>query len=76
MERDKGFGTWNVRSLYSTASLTIAARELACYKLVLVGVQGVGWDKGCTVRAGYCIFCMEKERKIINWEKFVLYTTE
>jgi hypothetical protein len=26
------FGTWNVRSLYRTGSLTAAARELARYK--------------------------------------------
>jgi hypothetical protein len=28
------------------------ARELARYKLDLVGLQEVGWDKGGTVRAG------------------------
>jgi hypothetical protein len=28
------------------------ARELARYKLELVGVQEVRWDKGCSVRAG------------------------
>jgi len=45
-------GTWNVRSLYRAVSLTAAARELARYKLDLVGVQEVRWDKGGTVRAG------------------------
>jgi len=40
------FGTWNVRSLYRTGSLTVAARELARYKLDLVGVQKVRWIKG------------------------------
>ena len=43
--------TWNVRSLYRAGSLTAAARELARYKLDLVGVQ-VRWDKGGTVKAG------------------------
>ena len=38
------FGTWNVRSLYRAGSLTAAARELAKYKLDLVGVQEVRWD--------------------------------
>jgi len=33
------FGTWNVRSLYRAGSITAAARELARYKLDLVGVQ-------------------------------------
>jgi hypothetical protein len=46
------FGTWNARSLHRSGSLTTVARELASYKLVLVGVQEVRWDKGGTVRAG------------------------
>jgi len=34
-----------------------AARELARYKLDLVGVQEVRWDKEGTVKAGdYCFF--------------------
>ena len=41
------FGTWNVRA----ASLTAAAREFVRYKLDLVGVQEVRWDKGGMVRA-------------------------
>jgi hypothetical protein len=45
------FGTWNVRSLYRAGSLMAAAKELARYKLDLVGVQKVRWDKGGTVRA-------------------------
>jgi hypothetical protein len=35
---------------------TAAARELARYKLDLVGVQKVKWDKGGIVRAGDCNF--------------------
>jgi len=46
------FGTRNARSLYRAGSLTAAARKLARYKLDLVGVQEVRWDKGGTVRAG------------------------
>jgi len=38
-KRDMRFGTWNVRSLYRAGSITAAARELARYKLDLVGVQ-------------------------------------
>ena len=45
-------GTWNVRSLYRAGSLKAAARELVRYKLDVVGVQEVRWDKGGTVRAG------------------------
>jgi exonuclease III len=45
------FGTWNVWSLYRAGSLMAAARELARYKLDLVGVQELRWEKGGTVRA-------------------------
>jgi exonuclease III len=40
------FGTWNDRSLYRADSLTAAARELARYKVDLLGVQEVRCDKG------------------------------
>ena len=46
------FGTWNVRSLCRSGSLTTAARELARYKLDLVGVQKVRWVKEGMVRGG------------------------
>jgi len=46
------FGAWSVRSLYRAGSLSAAARELARYKLDLVGVQEVRWHKGGTERAG------------------------
>ena len=40
-------GTWNVRSLYRAGSLIAAAGGgLEKYKLDLVGVQAVRWDKG------------------------------
>jgi hypothetical protein len=45
-------GTWNVRSLYRAGSLTAAARKLTRYKLDLMGVQEVRWDKKGTVEAG------------------------
>jgi hypothetical protein len=35
---DMRFDTWNVRSLYRAGSLRTVARELAKYKLDLVGV--------------------------------------
>jgi len=40
------FVTWKVRSHYGAGSISIVVRELARYKLDLVGVQEVGWDKG------------------------------
>jgi len=51
-QRGMKIGTWNVRSLYRAGSLKAAARELVRYKLDVVGVQEVRWDKGGTVRAG------------------------
>ena len=49
-------GTWNVRNLYSEGSLKAASRELVRYKLDVVGVQEVRWDKVGTVRAWYYDF--------------------
>jgi len=52
------FGAWNISSPYRSGSLTTVTRELARYKLDLVGVQEVRWGKGGTVRAGcYVFFC-------------------
>jgi hypothetical protein len=53
-----------------------AARELARYKLDLVEVQEVRWDKEGTVKAGDYSFSMGKEMKIISWEQSLLYITE
>ena len=52
IQREMKISTWNFRSLYRAGSLKVAARELARYKLDVVGVQEVRWDKGGTVRAG------------------------
>jgi exonuclease III len=58
------FGLWRVRSLYRSGSPTAVVRELAKYKLDLVGVQEVRWDKGGTVRAGdYILFLWKRKRK-------------
>ena len=40
------FNAWNARSLDRSGSFTIAARELARYKLHLVGVRRLGGTKG------------------------------
>ena len=57
IQRGMEIGTWNVRSLYMAGSLNAAARELVRYKLDIVVVQEVRWDKGGTVRAdGYDFF--------------------
>jgi hypothetical protein len=66
-------GIWNVRSLCRAGSLITAARELARYKLDLVGVQEVRWDKGGTVKTRDYSFSLGKEMKIIRWEQGFLY---
>jgi exonuclease III len=48
---DMRFGTWNIRSLYRIVWLITVARELGKYKLDLVGVHEVRWEKGGTERA-------------------------
>ena len=80
-------GTWNVRSLYRAGSLKAAARELARYKLDVVGVQEVSWDKEGTVRAGDYYFFYGKgnenhqlgtgffvHRRLVSAVKRPLYT--
>jgi hypothetical protein len=51
-----GKGRWNVRSLYRPGSLKTVSGELAKYKLDLVGVQEVRWDKGGIEPAGNYTF--------------------
>jgi hypothetical protein len=46
------FGAWYVRNLHRSGSLTTVVKKLAGYKLGLVGVQEVRWDKGGTAKAG------------------------
>ena len=41
---DMIIGTWNVTSLYRTGTVTLAAQELAKYRLDLVGAQEVRLD--------------------------------
>jgi hypothetical protein len=48
---DMRFGTWTVRRLYRADSLQTVAREVGKYKLDLVGVQEVRWEKEGTGRA-------------------------
>ena len=50
VQREVKIGTSNARSLYRAGSFNAAARELARYKLDVVGVQEVRWDKGGIVR--------------------------
>jgi len=53
-----------------------AARELTRYKLDLVGVQEVRWDKEGTVKVGDYSFFMGKKMKIISWEQGFFCTSQ
>ena len=61
-------------SLYRAGALKAAARELARYKLDLVGYRRVGGTKGAPYEQGTIISSMEREMKIISWEQAILYT--
>jgi hypothetical protein len=49
---DIRFVTWNVRSLFKAGSLMTAVKEISKYKLDLVGVREVRWDRVGTEPAG------------------------
>jgi exonuclease III len=53
---DIRFVTWNVRSMYRAGSLRTVAEEISKYKLDLMGVQEVRWDRGGTEPAGQYTF--------------------
>jgi len=72
IQREMKIGTWNVRSVYRAGSLKAAAR----YKLDVVGVQEVRWDKGCTVRAGDYDFFYGKGNENHQLGTGFLYTVE
>jgi hypothetical protein len=66
----------NVRGLYRAGSLKAVAKELARYKLDLVGVQEVRWDKGGTLRAGDYNFFYGKGNEHHKLEQDFLYSRE
>jgi hypothetical protein len=61
---DTRFGTWNVGNMYRTGSLRVVAGEISEYKLYLVGVQHVRWDRGGTEPAGEYTFFNRNEELI------------
>ena len=62
-KRDIRFRRWNVNSLYVSGSLTAVARELAVFKLNLLGLQEAKWEKGGTVQARNYIFLWKRKGK-------------
>jgi hypothetical protein len=53
---DMGFPMWNESSLYRAGSLMTVVKEISKYKLDLVGVQKVRWDRGGTEPANQYTF--------------------
>jgi hypothetical protein len=39
------FGTWKVRRLYRAGSMITVTREIAKYRLVVLGLWEVRWDR-------------------------------
>jgi hypothetical protein len=56
MEMNIRIGTWYDRSLCKSSSLETVLWELVKYKLDLMGVHEVGWDRGGTEAAANSIF--------------------
>jgi exonuclease III len=74
-KRDR-FDTWNVRSLHRADLLKIGARELGKYKLDLVGVQEVRWEKGSWKGQRIIRSSMERGMKIISYGQVFSYIRE
>jgi exonuclease III len=70
------FGTWNVRSLCRTELLKAVARELGKYKLDLVGVQELRWEKRGTERAEDYTFFRGKGNEDDQLRTVFLYIRE
>jgi hypothetical protein len=73
---DMRLGTWKVRSLYRAGSLMTVAKILSKYKIDLVGVQEVTWDRGGTGPAGEYAFLYGKGNENHELDSFFLYIRE
>ena len=49
---DMRFGTWKVNSLYRAGALGLVTSEVDRSRMVLVGVQEVGWEGSGTLESG------------------------
>jgi hypothetical protein len=58
---DMRLGTWNIRNIHRAGSLRAVAEEISKYKLDLMGIQKVRWNRGGTEQAGEYAFFYGKE---------------
>jgi hypothetical protein len=73
---DKRFELWNVKSLYKAGTLITVLKELARYRLDLVGVQEVRWEGG-GLNLGENTHCsIERGMRIMNWVQVFLCIRE
>jgi hypothetical protein len=68
--------TWNLKSICKPLSITTEVMELYNYKLRLVSVQEIIWDKVGAIRAEDYIFSVEKEPQIFNSDWNLFHNTE
>ncbi|PNF24380.1 hypothetical protein B7P43_G09657 [Cryptotermes secundus] len=69
---DMRFVTWNVRSLYGVGLLMADAKELSKYKLHLVSIQEVRWDRGGTNPTGeYTFFYGKGNENRLRYSIFI-----
>jgi hypothetical protein len=67
------FGTWNVRSIYRAGSLKAVTEEISKYKLGLVGVEEIRWERGDTEPAGEYTFFYGKGKGDENHSRLGKY---
>jgi len=65
-----------VRRLYKSGTQSTVPKETAKYKLDVVSVREVRWEKGGTVSAGDCVFSKAKRKSSIIDSKFGEYFGE
>jgi len=70
------FGTWKVRSRYGAGTFVAAAKDLGSYKLELMCVQDVRWDREGTIRVWDYNFVHGKRNKNHKLCKYCLYSTQ
>jgi hypothetical protein len=70
------FGTWNVRNFCMSASLKTVASELAEYKLRLMGVPEVRWDKDGSHQAeGQAFLCTWESHQQARGSSLISHST-